>query len=154
MPTALSQDYTGRQIDLVSLDCRVAGLPSGKLRSSLQYAEPVAVVAGVQKSVQAFVSLLFTVKGSAANPELGCDFLSAVQQGAIRTEQDLRNYYAINLADLLNQVNSAAFLQDEILTGAELIATQVDPGRINMTISFTTAAGSQMKLLVPVTYEK
>ena len=154
MPTALSRDYTGRQVDLVSLDCPVTGLPSGKLVSQLHFPNPVTVVSGVQKSVQSFVSLLFTVKGSAANTSLGCGFLSAAQQGLIRTEQDLRNYYAIELADLLQQVNRTVILDDERVVAADLISTQVDPGRISMTINFTTAAGSQLKLLVPVTYEK
>lgn len=153
MPTALSQDYTSRQVDLVSLDCAVTGLPSGKLASELRFPNPPTVVSGVQKSIQAFVSLLFTVKGSSANPDVGCGFLSSVQQGLIRTEQDLRNYYAIELSDLLQQVNKSVVLADERMSAAELIATQVDPGRISMTINFTTAAGSQIKLLVPVTYE-
>lgn len=154
MPTAISQDYTSRQVDLVSLDVKVTGLPSGKLPSLLHYPEPVTVISGVQKSIQAFVSLLLTVKGSAANPDVGCGFLSSLQQGLIRTEQDLRNYYAIELSGVLQQLNRTVLLDDERISRAELISTQVDPGRISMTINFTTAAGSQIKLLVPVTYEK
>ena len=154
MPTAITQDYTARQVDLTSLDCGVQGLPSGKLPSLLQYPEPVTVISGIQKTIQAFVSLLFTVKGSAANPNVGCGFLSAVQSGAIRTEQDLKNYYAIELADILLQLNRETTQADERLTAADLISTQVDPGRISMTISFTTAAGSNLKLLIPVTDEK
>jgi hypothetical protein len=147
MPRTISTVYTGRQVDLLFLD--IPTLTTSPQAVPLSFGIP-RIIAGIQKSTQAFVDLLYTVIGTCWNPNLGCNFLAAAQTGLIRTEIDARNYFSSAVPGVLTQVNKNKTLADEILTSVTLQSVSVAYNKMTLTIYVLTAAGVGATFLVPV----
>jgi len=150
MPT--STDYTGRQLDVPALVVDAQKIGTGTFQSPLYFDES-HVISGTQKSLQSFVSLLFTVRGSTRNATLGCEFLSALAGHQIRTETDLRNYFAKEATDVVAQVNSGSYYADERISAVFLETATVDRQSITMRIKFVMDSGENPTILVPISKE-
>lgn len=143
------ESWSGREPDLsfLSGDLPVIG-PS--IPMAMAFGQALKEVAGPQKVVQSFVSLLLTRQGTSTNPDVGCGFMSAVLQGLIRTESDLRNQFSLAVSALTTQLNTGVWRADERLASAVLEGASVDRQRITMRIRITTDAGESVTFLAPV----
>lgn len=145
----ISTDYTGRTLDILVLDITVRqdGIATG---SPLRLPTPAKVCTGVQKTLQAFLTILLTRRGSAVKSTLGTDFMAAAQSGRIRTYSDLRNYYSMASSSAIAQRNAQAARGDERIASASLASGSVDRGCITMKINLLTEAGSSVTFITPV----
>ena len=142
--------YENRQIDILFLQVDPARLGAASQRVPLSFGDSPKITAGIQKTMQAFLSLLFTKKGGAWNRSLGCEFLGALEQGFIRTPLAARNYFAKDVPGLVAQVNKGVTRADEILTSAILEDVVVERTHMSLRIRLRTAAGASLTFLAPV----
>jgi hypothetical protein len=139
-----------RQSDILALQVDSTKISRAPQKVPLSFGDETRAVAGVQKLIQSFLTLFLTKSGASWNPELGCSFLGAVEQGLIRTEIDARNYFASVVPSLIFQVNRGAVFADEIAVSAILLDVVVERSKLSLRIQLTTAAGSSTTFLAPL----
>ena len=146
---AISQNYTGRQIDLCVLN--TSNNP-GLERIEVGLLDSGSVIAGPYKIVQKFVKFLLTDLGSvSADPDYGTDFVKRLFSGQIQTtsELSLRFYQeALTVKNYVQQANQSSN-PDENLLSVSLDSFNVISGETaTMTIRFTFE--NQNTILAPV----
>jgi hypothetical protein len=146
----VSTDYTGRIVDISTAVLTATQVSPSPSRTPLSFGQPTKVIAGVEKTVQAFLTALFTRQGEAWDPAMGCGFLSAVISGNIRTPIDAGNYFSSEVSGILLQINDPDGPDDEYIETAVFLSAVVDHTRISMRIQITTRAGTAVTVLVPI----
>lgn len=149
MVGSFDASWSGREVDILFLYIENPSAPS-IVRSNMVFGEKTLQIAGIQKAVQSFVSLLLTRRGTSARADLGTDFITAAQQGRIRTNADLQNQTALASSDAVRQVNQQAVRPDERIASAVLLSSAVERQSITLRIRVTTEAGSRAVFLVPI----
>ena len=149
MVGSFDASWSGREVDILFLHIENPSAPS-IVRSNMVFGEKTLQIAGIQKAVQSFVSLLLTRRGTSARADLGTDFITAAQQGRIRTNADLQNQTALASSDAVRQVNQQAVRPDERIASAVLLSSAVERQSITLRIRVTTEAGSRAVFLVPI----
>lgn len=144
----LTTDYTGRQIDLMSM--RVDLERAGIQRAPLGFYYPPKFITGVQQAVQAYVSLLLTRKGTAAPSNRGTDFLLYMTTRNPRTEAQIRNYFMLSSADAMKQVNEEAISEDERIASVTLLAAVLTSGSVSLRLRLVTEAGESSLVHLPL----
>lgn len=109
---------------------------------------------GVQKVAQTFAKLFLTDKGSvASDTTMGTDFMPTLRSGAIRDEPTLQAAFQSAVIDVLNYISLNTDTippSDEQLTDATLVSWDLQPGRLSIKVSLTTAAGTSVVYVLPI----
>jgi hypothetical protein len=146
----VSTDYTGRVVDISTVGLLVSQVAPAPSRTPLAFGTPTKVIAGVEKTIQAFVTALFTRQGETWDPSMGCGFLTAAITGQIRTPIDAANYFSSEVSGILLQINDPEGPDDEYIETAVFLSAAVEHTRISMRIQITTRAGTAVTVLVPI----
>lgn len=149
MAGKISTDYSGHQLDLLAVD---PDLSQAGVRKTLplRFRDPPYLTAGLQQTVQAFLSLLLTKAGHAYRPGLGTRFVEYIQTRNPRSETEIRSYYQLSAPSAIRQVNSGTNVRDEQIREARLVSALVDLDRISLRILLITEAGERADFLAPV----
>ncbi len=151
---ATSVDYTGRSVDLLIFQGVQA---SGDQKLRLGFGQAGEVVTGVQKLAQTFTTLFLTRRGTSQyHPELGTDFVGALQQGRIRDEADVKSEFAIAVEQvrqtLALQANQNTLPDDEVFDSAVLDSFNLDKAasKLTLVIRVNSLAGSSRTVFLPI----
>jgi hypothetical protein len=149
-----SADFANRKYDFLALQ------RSGDARNSrldlVLYSEdnPGKICAGPQKLAQRWLLEFLTEKGSMPGlPERGCDFMTFVRQGSIKTQLNVtQTFHASNMRIRVTLQNEEyeGMPDDERLDDAELISVGLLPGYMNLSIAITSRVGDSREILVPI----
>ena len=149
-----SVDYTGRSVDLLIFQGTKA---AGEQQVELGFGEAGEVVTGIQKVLQSFTTLFLARKGTVpSNLSLGSGFVSAMQQGRIQDESDVRNEFNLAAEDVRDvlalDAETNGLPDDEIFASAELISFALDKASqtISLKVRVTSAAGTSREVFLPV----
>lgn len=158
--TGVTRDYTGRQVDLECLQTVV--FPEGTTELS-----PTATngtsrrVAGVQKAIQRYVTLLLTPSSSVPFPvEQDNMLISALRAGTVSNLGYLRHLFNMANAVALDimrrdDYNTQSFGEqedDERISAVDLDGMTIDyaTSTLGLSLVFRTEAGSDYAYVLPV----
>jgi hypothetical protein len=145
---SITSDWSDRETDVLFVDIGTPVMSSMR-RSRLAFGDTIRVVAGVQKAVQKYVSILFTRLGSSVAP-IGTGFMAAVGTGNVRTEADLSSRFQFESNRAIVQANLNAFRADERIRSVVLLKAIVELQRLSLQVRLTTDAGEEAVFLAPV----
>lgn len=152
---ATSTDYTGRSVDLLIFQGVKA---AGDQKLVLGFGdEGGEVVTGIQKLSQTFTTLFLTRLGTIPyHPELGTDFVTALQQGRIKDESDVKAEFAIAVEQIRQtlalQANENSLPDDETFDSAVLNSFNLDKAasKLTLSIQINSLAGSNRTIFLPI----
>ena len=112
------------------------------------------VITGAQKLAQRFLLELLTRTESLQYlPARGTSFMTAARTGLIRTELDAFTYFGLALGtvetNLLTE-DAGTDPADERFDSAELNQVAFLPGQLKLYISLLSAAGTERKIILPI----
>lgn len=147
-----STDYAGRKVDLLIFQ---GAAPEG--RQAIRLGLTNEVTTGIQKLVQSFALLFLTKRGSIPNvPDLGTEFITAMQQGQIRDEASVKSEFALAKERVRQTLALAAnemdLPDDEIFEDAELESFVLDKAssKLSLTVRVSSVAGEARVVFLPV----
>lgn len=112
------------------------------------------ICAGIQKLAQRWALEFLTEKGSMPGlPDRGCDFMTLVRQGQLRTQLDVtQSFYAaaIRVRATLQAEEYAEMPADEKFSDVELISVAILPGYLNIRVMIESVAGDERAIILPV----
>lgn len=154
-------DYAGRYIDVMAYQgVRTGG--DNQLAMSLAATDDGGkICTGAQKLAQRFVLRLFTQRGSMPyRPDEGCDFMTRLLAGQLRTSLDVYAEFGAAVIDIRKSMRVEETDErvtrgitpdpEEIMTSAELTGVRVTPGNVVMQITITSRAGTSRKIILPI----
>lgn len=149
-----STDYSNRTIDLLMFQ----GVePAGDVPIVLGLGDAGEVCTGLQKVSQTFTNIFLTKVGSIQkHPDWGTDFVTALQQGRIQKERDVKSEFntAAELVrrTMVTEAENNNFPSDETLQTASLqnFNLDFDSGKLTLYIKLTTIAGTSAVIYLPV----
>lgn len=151
----MSTNYTGRSVDLLIFQ----GLqPAGETKISLALGDAGEVVTGIQKLSQSFTSIFLTDVGSIHHdPTVGTNFISAMRQGQLQDEADLKSEFALAAESVRQQLALAIDAAnpppaDETFVSATLRSFNMDrsASKITLFVELLSAAGESREVIMPV----
>ena len=153
-------DYSGRQVDMELLQTITSPVGTIPVVISNVTTTP-KIVAGVQKMLQRYVTLLLTPTGDPKfAPDSGSDLLAYVNSGSISDGGVLMYAFALASRSVIRYMNTddeatdtfGTTPDDERIDTADLTDYAVDysTGTLKLTIQFTTVAGTVIDYVVPV----
>ncbi len=145
----ITSDYGGRDIDVLVMDA-ARDVSSGAVSMRLRYTEPGKIVAGVQQTAQAYLSLLLTKKGTCRDRNVGTNFLKMLGSRVPRSNAEVTNYYLLTHTDAITQVNALAVEPDERIVSARLVSSAIQSTRISLRIHIITEAGESVQYIMPI----
>jgi hypothetical protein len=137
----------------MSFDLSIARQDTATGRTSFRISD-VEVVDDALKLWHKYAVGFLTDPGSARfDPVLGSSFLQAMQQGRIRTEADVNNFFAVAAGETEFFIKSNQ--EDDVATSEELISSILDGSEVGeegleLTVVITTADGEQRTVTLPV----
>jgi hypothetical protein len=153
-------DYSGRQVDIEFLQTITAPTGSQYVTKSIARTTP-KMVAGIQKMVQRYATLLLTRLGDVyMAPDQGTRFIERIMRGNGRTGGFLEQTFAFASTDAISQMraddNDAAFgvtPDDERIAQATLLGYSMNfaTSILSLTVYLETQAGLPVKYVIPVT---
>jgi hypothetical protein len=148
------QDYAGRKYDYLAFR-DVNTVKAAKLDMELFTARDTGqICVGAQKLAQRWLLEFLTETGSVlADPTRGCDFMTAVRQGRLRTSVNV--YTTFSAADLdirrnLQNEEYDGMPDDEKFGSAELTNVSILAGFLRLDVKINSAAGTARTIIVPV----
>lgn len=148
---ATSTDYTGRRVDVWGYRGGYTGELNADLFSQM-------VCAGILCLAQRWVIAFLTEAGSLPfNPNRGTSFIPRLRAGELRSEADVSAAFLLALAEMVDQMDAEETddtPDDERYASAELLEVGLLPnGKLSLTVSLTSVAGTSRTVLVPVSAE-
>lgn len=156
----MSEDYTGRQVDLEVL--QHISIPAGTRRLSLTATRGEhRKVAGVQKAVQRYVSLLLSPDmGLMSGGVAGNSLMTALMHGTVANFGQLQHLFALANSAVLDAIrredyNTEAYGEvpdDERIDRVSVRGMSIDraASTISLSLEFETAAGTDYAYIVPI----
>lgn len=147
-------DYANRKYDVLALQ-RQGASRSGR-QDLVLYSEDNSgkICAGVQKLAQRWLLEFLTELGSMPGlPDRGCDFMTFVRQGTIKTQLNVtQTFHASNIRIrvTLQDEEYDGMPDDERLDDVELVSVGLLPGYMNLGISIRSLAGDSRDILLPI----
>lgn len=146
-------DYIGRSVDLAIYDGPFSRTVPQVMGLALP-GESGRLITGIRKLCQRFVILLMTPLGSILHlPDEGCDFLSQLLQGQLRTQLDVYAAFSSSVSQIREQLlqkESDETPDDERLSTARIESLSLAADQISMTIVITSLDGSR-EVIPPLT---
>lgn len=146
--------YAGRTVDLVAYYLETT---IGETRLGQDLARPNLggeICTGPQKLAQRFLLKLFTIAGSMKyRPADGCNFMSTIQGGNLRSSADVFLAFAVASATLRRQFATEDLLVpklDEQFKSAELQTVNLQDDKITLYINLTSQAGTSAVAILPI----
>lgn len=146
--------YAGRDVDIVAY---AGASTSGEVTLLQDLAQPNLggeICTGIQKLVQRFVIKLFTIAGSVKYlPAKGCEFLTDVYSGKLRSSADVFLSFSVAIADMRRQFSAEDLLMafdDEKFQSAVLTKVQLSGDGIVLYITLTSQAGTAAQAILPI----
>lgn len=123
--------------------------------SGVNDASITSLVTGTAKVGQVFTTLLMTELGSnALDTECGCDFMTQLNSGAIRTDLDLTSAFNQSASDIVAYLDSlltGSEPDDEVIVSVDLTNFELVPPYVALYITIWTRAGSSRIISLPIT---
>lgn len=145
-------DYIDRTVDLAVF----LGPLSGVVPQELAMADENGlsqVVTGILKLSQRFLVLLLTPRGSIPHlPEDGCDFMSQLLRGELRSELDVYSAFSASVVDIEDQLRAKELEtapDDEKFASATILHLTTSIDSIVMKIQITSQAGTSRTVILP-----
>jgi phage baseplate assembly protein W len=150
----VTTDYTGRFVDLFTMQgAQVSGMRQIATGWGADYGG--AVITGIQKAAQTFLTLFLTEKGSREHdPDFGSRFVTRVRLSNMINNQVLLAFREAAEAVLEQQerYRETKDSDDEVLSEIELVSfASPDPTQLSLVIQIQTLAGETREITVPVT---
>lgn len=149
-----SIDYSNRTVDVLMFQGADVG---GDKPITLSLGDAGSVCTGLQKMSQTFTSIFLTRLGTIpSRPTFGTDFVTRLQQGAIRNERSVKSEFdtASELArrTMSTEAVDNSLPTDETLVSAVLNSFKLDFGasKLTLVIKLTSAAGTDAVIYLPV----
>lgn len=148
-------DYLNRRYDFLALQ-NVKPVGDSRLGLELFTAEGDGqICVGIQKLTQRWLLEFLTERGSMPGlPDRGCDFMTLVRQGRLRTEAAITaafNFAAYDVRIALSKEEDPAWPADERIGSAALLSLAFLPSYANMSVSISSLAGTSRSIILPVT---
>lgn len=148
------QDFATRKYDVLAFQ-KIDGSTSSQVGMAL-YDEDQSgrICTGIQKLSQRWALEFLTEVGTMTyKSERGCDFMTLVRQGRLRTQADV--IAAFNSAALLVDRNlrneeTDAMPNDERFDAAELMAAAVVSGYLYLRVMIMSRAGDGRAVILPI----
>lgn len=147
-------DYVGRRYDALALP---GAQPTGdvQLQQALFNANSSGqICTGIQKLSQRWVLEFMTEVGSMQFlPTRGCQFMRDVRLGHMRTEADVETSFRFSMIDVRQQLvgeESADMAADERYDRAELLAIEISPGMLSLSVRIWSLAGETREVILPI----
>lgn len=150
MVSKITTNYDDRLVDVLAMDVPNNVLGFVPQLTGLRFSEPQKIVAGIQQSVQSFLSLLLTRRGTARNSAIGCEFMALLRTRPPQTEVDVVNYYQAAIPLVIQQVNETITKEDERIASASLTGVALEETQISLRISIVTEAGASAEFIAPI----
>lgn len=146
--------YAGRTVDLVAYYLET---PLGETKLGQDLARPSLggeICTGPQKLAQRFLIKLFTITGSVKyRPTDGCNFMSTILSGNLRSSADTFLAFSVAVATLRRQFVTEDLLvtqRDEQFKSAELQTVKIQADQITLYINLTSQAGTSAVAILPI----
>ena len=147
--------YVGRTVDMLAFDNAKAAGEAELTQTLVKKTQSGAVITGIEKLVQRFLTELLTEQGSLTYlPNRGTLFITQARAGILRTSQDL--FTAFSTAEVQVSINlraednPAKDPRDEQYQSAALLSANLVDDRANLTIQVNSAAGSSRQVIYPL----
>ena len=149
-----STDFTGRSVDLLIFQGAKA---AGEQQVELGFGDAGQVVTGIQKLTQTFTTLFLTrLESVQYNPDLGSEFVTAMQASRIRDESDVKSEFALAVEQVREILSADAEANeppdDETFESAVLenFALNEAESLIILNVRVNSVAGSSREVILPV----
>lgn len=147
-------DYVGRIYDLLALR---GAQPTGETRlqqSLFGRTSAGEICTGIQKLAQRWVLEFLTETGTLLfDPTRGCDFMTVVRAGLLRTEADVLTQFRFAQIDItrnLQAEESSTTAIDEQFASATLTSVELLPGYMQLYVTVLSQAGSSRSVIMPI----
>lgn len=144
----------GRTYDILAMR-GPDGNVSGRQTLSLTDGSDAISATGIVKLSQRVLLEFLTATGSMLLlPSRGSGFLTAVQNGGIRTDTDVYQQFAFAANTVMQRLAADATATDptdELLETFELNSLAITPGRLVLNVTIESKAGTNATLLIPIT---
>lgn len=147
-------DYKNRRYDILAL--RGAARTGKTLLTQNLFDEDSSgqICTGVQKLAQRWILEFLTETGSMQFLlQRGCDFMTSVRRGRMRTEADVAAEFNFALIDIQRNLlaeETDEMPDDERYNGAELTALAILPGFLQLTVKIMSRAGDSRAVILPI----
>lgn len=154
--TGFTTDFTGRTLDINVL--KVSTYTDGQLQpTTVAFGNPSQYITGIGKLVQKYAILFLTKVGSQVNyPTFGTEFLATLSAGNAGISRldvlHLFNFANLDVLGILKPYQSAnpTMPTDEQLQSAIMSSFSYNSGILNITISITSVAGTNVVFVLPI----
>jgi len=160
MPTGVTDDYTGRTIDLESLQTveNIAGVTP--LALTLRENGLSRHITGIQKLAQRYATLLLTQQSTVGYDALqGANFIGPATSGQIANSANLAHFFNVANFQVIRQLQQednntklgALPPDDERIRTAKLVDFEVNEfeGTLSIKVALTTLAGDNYIYVLP-----
>lgn len=150
----VSTDYTGRKKD-ISIMQGPSPYVQGLQQVTLGFGDISSYCAGVQKLIQRYTIILFTVLGSQKyEPTFGTSFVKQVRSMNLMSETDMSHLFNFANFDAIKVIKNDQITRDDVpldeqLDSAVLDSLTVSGDSIIFNVRIYTMAGSPVTFLIP-----
>jgi hypothetical protein len=147
-------DYANRRYDFLALQ-NVSRDVETKLGLELfDSAGKGQICVGIQKLAQRWLLEFLTELGSMPGlPTRGCNFMTLVRQGRIRSQSGILSAFSFAAYDVrvaLSTEEDDTWPDDERISDAELLSVAFLPGYANLRVNIVSRAGAARAIILPV----
>ena len=148
-------DYVGRISDYnVFRQTKPAGIAQELELALFSETDSGQICTGMHKLMQRFLLLLFLKRGSFTyDANRGTTFMMDAERGYWRTVADVRVSFAAakdSVRRQLRALQQASDPSDEIYSDVQLNEVTIGDGRVSMTMTLTSQAGSTYTFIAPI----
>jgi hypothetical protein len=150
----VSTDYSGRKTDLFILQGARA---EGEQQLYLGFGDAGEEITGIEKLVQSFLTLFLARTGTVpSRPEVGSDFVTAMQQGRILDDGQVISEFAAAAEQvkslLLSEAEANNLSDDETVSRIVLQSFDLDRtnSKLTLTVRVESVAGTSRVVYLPV----
>jgi hypothetical protein len=148
------KDFVNRKYDYLAFQ-PVADRSDG-LQDMALYAESSSgkICTGAQKLAQRWALEFLTERGSMPyRPDRGCDFMTDVRQGRVRTQSDLLSNFVLASLEITRNLRREEYEEmpdDERFDQAILTNATLQPGYADLRVTVVSRAGTSRTIVFPI----
>jgi hypothetical protein len=148
--SSISTDYTGRKADLSLFPQQKVPL----VLAPLEFSASPKSIAGILKGSQNYLRVLLTPRGCyKSDPTFGTQLVQQIRSGSLKYPGDVLHLFAMESGKAeswIRQRESSSDPADERIGTVVLESFDLDRTRLKMDLTYTSASGENISLLVPV----